>query len=128
MLEPEKKTSKTESIIMYVVLGLTIIFGTVYLLTHDNCSRFNDVWEANINTRYEVRIQVEDTAYALIDAYNVNISLYEQYRDLDNVKANEAKLRANAIATIYNDFMSINTIVWGGSIPTDIEAELFFIK
>ena len=113
---------------MYVVLGLTIIFGTVYLLTHDNCSRFNDVWEANINTRYEVRIQVEDTAYALIDAYNVNMSLYEQYRDLDNVKANEAKLRVNAIATIYNDFMSINTIVWGGSIPTDIEAELFLIK
>lgn len=128
MLEPEKKTSKTESIIMYVVLGLTIIFGTVYLLTHDNCSRFNDVWEANIDTRYEVRIQVEDTAYALIDAYNVNMSLYEQYRDLGNVKANEAKLRANAIATIYNDFMSINTIVWGGSIPTDIEAELFLIE
>lgn len=127
-MEPEKKTSRTESVIMYVVLGLTIIFGTVYLFTHDNCSRFNDVWEANIDTRYEVRIQVEDTAYALIDAYNVNMSLYEQYRDLDNVKANEAKLRANAIATIYNDFMSINTIVWGDSIPTDIEAELFLIK
>ena len=127
-MESKKKTSRTESVIMYVVLGLTIIFGMVYLLTHDNCSRFNDVWEANIDTRYEVRIQVEDTAYALIDAYNVNMSLYEQYRDLDNVKANEAKLRANAIATIYNDFMSINTIVWGGSIPTDIEAELFLIK
>lgn len=127
-MESKKKTSRTESVIMYVVLGLTIIFGMVYLLTHDNCSRFNDVWEANIDTRYEVRIQVEDTAYALIDAYNVNMSLYEQYRDLDNVKANEAKLRANAIATIYNDFMSINTIVWGDSIPTDIEAELFIIK
>lgn len=127
-MESKKKTSRTESVIMYVVLGLTIIFGMVYLLTHDNCSRFNDVWEANIDTRYEVRIQVEDTAYALIDAYNVNMSLYEQYRDLDNVKANEAKLRANAIATIYNDFMSINTIVWGGSIPTDIEAELFLIE
>ena len=127
-MKSEKKTSRTESVIMYVVLGLTIIFGMVYLLTHDNCSRFNDIWEANIDTKYEVRIQVEDTAYALIDAYNVNMSLYEQYRDLDNVIANEAKLRANAIATIYNDFMSINTIVWGGSIPTDIEAELFLIK
>ena len=73
-MDPEKKTSKAESIIMYVVLGLTIIFGMIYLLTHDNCSRFNNVWEANIDTKYEVRIQVEDTAYALIDAYNANVN------------------------------------------------------
>lgn len=127
-MESEKKTSKTESVIMYVVLGLTIIFGTAYLLIHDNCSRFNDVWEANIDTRYEVRIQVEDTAYALIDAYNANIGLYEQYRDADDAKANAAKGRANVIAVIYNDFMESNTIVWGDSRPTDIEAELLLIE
>ena len=127
-MEPEKKTSKAESIIMYVGLGLTIIFGMIYLLMHDNCSRFNDVWEANIDTRYEVRIQVEDTAYALVDAYNANVSLYEQYRGVDDAKAKAAKGRANVIAVIYNDFMESNTIVWGGSRPTDIEIELLLIE
>lgn len=127
-MEPEKKTSKTESIIMYVVLGLTIIFGMIYLLTYDNCSRFNNVWEANIDTKYEVRIQVEDTAYALIDAYNANVSLYEQYRGVDNAKAKAAKGRANVIAVIYNDFMESNIIVWEGSRPTDIEIELLLIE
>ena len=127
-MEPEKKTSKTESVIMYVGLGLTIIFGMIYLLTHDNCSRFNDVWEANIDTRYEVRIQVEDTAYALIDAYNANVSLHNQYCDMDNAKANEAKVRANAIAIIYNEFISKSIIVWDDNMPTDIEAELLLIE
>ncbi len=127
-MDPEKKTSKAESIIMYVVLGLTIIFGMIYLLTHDNCSRFNNVWEANIDTKYEVRIQVEDTAYALIDAYNANVNLYEQYRGIDNAKAKAAKGRANVIAVIYNDFMESNTIVWNGSRPTDIEIELLLIE
>ena len=127
-MESEKKTSKTESIIMYVLLSLTMIFGAAYLLTHDNCSRFSDVWQANVNTRYEVRIQVEDTAYALIDAYNANVSLHNQYCDIDNTKANEAKVRANAIAIIYNEFISKSIIVWDDNMPTDIEAELIFIK
>ena len=124
----EKRMSKVESIIMYVLLSLTMIFGVAYLLTHDNCSRFSDVWQANANTRYEVRIQVEDTAYALIDAYNANVNLHNQYYDMDNAKANEAKARANAIAIIYNEFISKSVIVWNDNMPTDIKAELLLIK
>lgn len=83
-------------------------------------------------TDYDTIKKVEDTCRAMISSYESDKLTYEQYRDSDNEEkqswAEQAKMRANKTATIYNNFILENSFVWSGNVPEDIDQKLECIE
>lgn len=83
-------------------------------------------------TNYKTRKKVEDTARASIASYKTDKSIWEQYKDsTDSEKQSwgeQAKMRANKTANIYNEYMLKNSYVFEGNIPADIEYQLEILK
>ena len=83
-------------------------------------------------TNYDTRKKVEDTARASITSYKTDRATYEMYKDSDNEEkqswAEQAKMRANKTANIYNEYMLKNSFVFDGNIPSDIEYQLEILK
>lgn len=83
-------------------------------------------------TKYETRKKVEDTARASIASYKTDKSTYEQYKDSDDKEkkswSEQAKMRANKTANIYNEYILKNSYVFEGNIPSDIVYELPILK
>lgn len=115
------------AIILILLLGV----GGIFL-------GFFDTWLSNkvdyVNhkiedrTNYDTRKKVEDTARASIASYKADRATWEQYRDSDNAEkqswAEQAKMRANKTASVYNEYMLKNSYVFEGNIPSDIEYQL----
>lgn len=115
------------AIILILLLGV----GGIFL-------GFFDTWLSNkvdyVNhkiedrTNYDTRKKVEDTARASIASYKTDRATWEQYRDSDNAEkqswAEQAKMRANKTASVYNEYMLKNSYVFEGNIPSDIEYQL----
>jgi len=84
--------------------------------------------KTEINTKYESRKQVEDTARAMIASYKADVSTWNQYKDSNNTEkqgwAEQAKMRANRTASIYNEFIRKNSFMWENNIPSDIDNQL----
>jgi len=83
-------------------------------------------------TNYEIRKKVEDTARASIASYKTDKTTYEMYINSDNEEkrswAEQAKMRANKTANIYNEYMLKNSYVFEGNIPSDIEYQLEILR
>lgn len=83
-------------------------------------------------TTYETRKQVEDTARASIASYKTDRATYEQYKDSEDKEkqswAEQAKMRANKTANIFNEYMRKNSYVFDGNIPSDIDFELEILE
>ena len=83
-------------------------------------------------TLYETRKQVEDTARASIASYKTDKATYEQYKDSDDPEkqswAEQAKMRANKTANIFNEYMLKNSYVFEGNIPADINYQLEILE
>ncbi len=79
-------------------------------------------------TNYDTRKKVEDTARASIASYKTDKATYEMYKDSDNLEkqswAEQARMRANKTANIYNEYMLKNSYVFEGNIPADIVYQL----
>lgn len=79
-------------------------------------------------TSYETKKDVEDTCRSLIVSYESDRLMYEQYKDSENADqcswANNAKLRANKTAIIYNEYILKNSFVFQGNVPADIKDKL----
>ena len=79
-------------------------------------------------TNYDTRKKVEDTARASIASYKTDKATWEMYKDSDNEEkqswAEQAKMRANKTATVYNEYMLKNSYVFEGNIPADIDYQL----
>ena len=115
------------AIILILLLGV----GGIFL-------GFFDTWLSNkvdyVNhkiedrTNYDTRKKVEDTARASIASYKTDRATWEQYRDSNNAEkqswAEQAKMRANKTASVYNEYMLKNSYVFEGNIPSDIEYQL----
>lgn len=86
----------------------------------------------NDRTNYEIRKKVEDTARASIASYKTDKATWEQYRESEDKEekswANQAKMRANKTANIYNEYMLKNSYVFDGNIPNDIDYQLEILK
>lgn len=83
-------------------------------------------------TSYKTKKTVEDTCRSMIANYESDRLAYEQYkddpdRDMQSV-AKKAKLRANATASEYNNYILKNNYVWSGNVPSDIRTELPYIE
>ena len=83
-------------------------------------------------TSYETRKEVEDTCRSLIVSYESDRLMYEQYKDSENAEqgswANNAKLRANKTAIIYNEYILKNSFVFQDNVPADIKNKLEVIN
>lgn len=83
-------------------------------------------------TNYETRKKVEDTARASIASYKTDKATWEMYKDSDNAEkqswAEQAKMRANKTANIYNEYMLKNSYVFEGNIPSDIDYQLEILR
>lgn len=79
-------------------------------------------------TKYETRKKVEDTARASIASYKTDKATYEMYKDSTDPEkqgwAEQAKMRANKTANIFNEYMLKNSHVFEGNIPADINYQL----
>ena len=79
-------------------------------------------------TTYETRKKVEDTARASIASYKTDKATYEMYKDSSDKEkqswAEQAKMRANKTANIFNEYMRKNSYVFEGNIPSDINYQL----
>lgn len=84
------------------------------------------------STRYATRKRVEDEARSLVASYNNDKLRYEQYKtSTDKTQlewAEQAKMRANQSATIFNEFILKNSFVFEGNIPADINYQLQLLK
>ncbi len=79
-------------------------------------------------TNYKTAKKVEDTCRSMIISYEADKLMYEQYCTSDKAEelswANNAKIRANKTALMYNEFILKNSFVWEDNIPLDIKKEL----
>ena len=76
--------------------------------------------------------KVEFTCHGMKTLYLSCKVRYEQFKnakseDLREI-AEQAKMRANATASAYNNYILKNSYVWGDNVPSDIRAELPYIE
>lgn len=115
-------------LLMFVLIGFGIYIsffpsGRALINSYDNMMK-----KVDDRTLYETRKKVEDTARASITSYKTDKATYEQYKDSDDREkqswAEQAKMRANKTANIYNEYMLKNSYVFDGNIPSDINYQL----
>ena len=97
---------------------------------------WNDYWhnvkQADENTRYENRKEVEDTCRSMISSYNADKLTYLQYKDseveLERSWAESAKMRANQTASTYNNYILKNNYIFEENVPSDIYMNLPYLE
>lgn len=122
-------------ILVAIILLASLVIGGTFL-------GFFNTWFTNkvdyVNqkiedrTNYETRKKVEDTARASIASYKADKATYEMYKDSKSEEkqswAEQAKMRANKTASVYNEYMLKNSYVFEGNIPKDIDYQLPLIN
>ena len=116
-------------IIGLIGFGIYVSFfpgGRALINSYDNMMK-----KVDDRTTYETRKQVEDTARASIASYKSDKATYEMYKDSDNAEkqswAEQARMRANKTANVYNEYMLKNSYIFDGNIPADIYYQLELI-
>ena len=101
--------------------------GRALINSYDNMMK-----KVDDRTTYETRKKVEDTARASIASYKTDKATYEMYRESEDKEkqswAEQAKMRANKTASVYNEYMLKNSYVFDGNIPKDIDYQLELLK
>lgn len=120
-----------------IIVGMLIVSFIIYISffpggkalinSYDNMMK-----KVDDKTKYETRKKVEDTARASIASYETDKSTYEMYKDSDDVEkkswAEQAKMRANKTANVYNEYMLKNSYVFEDNIPSDIRYQLEILR
>lgn len=92
---------------------------------------WHDVKQADDNTKYENRKEVEDTCRSMISSYNADKLTYLQYKDseveLERSWAESAKMRANQTASTYNNYILKNNYIFEENVPSDIYMTLPYL-
>lgn len=121
-----------------IAFAIVIIFSFILFVAFSPIGRgawnlwMGAVQKVDDSTSYRTRKEVEDTCRAMISSYEADRLTYEQYHGNDSSEkrswAEEAKMRANKTATIYNNFILENSFVWAGNVPADIKSELLYLE
>ena len=124
------KSFSLGALIALILVAVLAVGGVAAVIIHNNYDY--QIRKADDATSYETRKKVEDYARSLIVQYNADKQMYEAYRDSESAEqqswAQEAKIRANNTATLYNEYLLKNTFVFKDNIPEDIKAQLEYIK
>lgn len=121
--------------ILAFFLMLLVIFGVAYAIPGSRAAineYFFLIERVDEETDYENRKKVEDTARAMIATYTARKLEYEQYKDFESgtpeyTRALDAKTAANNTASAYNNYITQNSFVWEGNLPSDIPNILPYI-
>lgn len=111
--------------VLIMFVGYVTFFpgGKALINSYDNMMK-----KVDDRTTYETRKKVEDTARASIASYKTDKATYEMYKDSSDKEkqswAEQAKMRANKTANIFNEYMRKNSYVFEGNIPGDINYQL----
>ena len=128
----EENGWKIAAAVGLIVIGLILFFTIVPAGRSIWNKNMYEVQKADDATNYETRKQVEDTCRSMIASYESDKLTWEQYKDSDSDEkqswADQAKMRANKTASIYNEFVLKNSFVWHGNVPEDIEEKLEYIR
>lgn len=125
-------SAKVISILLAFVLGLAAFVGVCYVWVPGirvaiNMQR-HAVQKADDATSYKTRKAVEDTARAMIASYEADLLSYDLYKGSEDAEkrgwAEQARMRANKTASVYNAYLLENSYVWSDNIPADIQHEL----
>lgn len=123
---------RTAIVAICVILIPVIYFGATPSGRRTWNNWWHDVRTADDDTNYETRKKVEDTCRAMIASYNSDKLTYEQYKDSDNSEkqswAEQAKMRANKTASMYNNYILKNNYVWKNDVPDDIYGTLPYLE
>ena len=124
------KSFSLGALIAIILVAVLAVGGVAAVIIHNNYDY--QIRKADDATSYETRKKVEDYARSLIVQYNADKQMYEAYRDSESTEqqswAQEAKIRANNTATLYNEYLLKNTFVFKDNIPEDIKTQLEYIK
>ena len=117
-------------IIGIMIFSIWISFfpnGRALINSYDNMMK-----KVDDRTTYETRKKVEDTARSSIASYKTDKATYEMYKDSEDEEkqswAEQAKMRANKTANVFNEYMLKNSYVFEGNIPSDINYQLEILK
>lgn len=124
-----------DNTLKYILIGILVaLIGITFIpevRANFNLYR-NEMKQLDDRTTYESRKRVEDEARSLVAGYNNDKLRYEQYKtstDKTHLEwAEQAKMRANQTATIFNEFVLKNSYVFKGNIPADINIQLPILK
>ena len=125
-------SAKVISILLAFVLGLAAFVGVCYVWVPGIRVAINmqshAVQKADDATSYKTRKAVEDTARAMIASYEADLLSYDLYKGSEDAEkrgwAEQARMRANKTASVYNAYLLENSYVWSDNIPADIQHEL----
>lgn len=115
------------------ILGTILVLFLVYITFFPSGRAMinlydNTMKQVDDRTTYETRKKVEDTARSSIASYKTDKATYEMYKNSENAEerswGQQAKMRANKTATVFNEYMLKNSYVFNGNIPSDINYQL----
>ena len=117
-------------IIIALILGIVVVMVTPMGRAIWNRNQYA-VQKVDDATSYRTRKQVEDTCRAMITSYTADKLRYEQYAGSDSAEqrswGEQAKMRANATAAQYNEYVLKNSFIFDGNVPKDIREKLEYI-
>ena len=76
----------------------------------------------------EQRQEVEDTCRAMIASWEADLQTYKDLKDTDKDGAEVARLSANKTADMYNEYLLMNSYVFGETLPDGIYAVIANIE
>ena len=126
---------KTVVIVLVTLIVVGLIGSLIFFRGTATGRELWNNWQYSLNktdeSTYENQKLVEDTCRAMIASYNSDKLVYEQYWDSTNEEqiswANNAKIKANQTASVYNNYVLQNSFVWEDNIPSDIYKTLPYI-
>lgn len=130
------KLRKKLAIMALIVAVISLLFSFWISFTHVGRATWN-LWTGSIQkvddaTNYNTQKDVENTCRAMISSYEADRLMYEQYKRSDNEErqswSEQAKMRANKTAAVYNNYILENSFVWKGNIPKDIMDKLPYLE
>lgn len=129
-----------------ILIGIGIGIASLLILlaiSHSVLYSFNSSYRSWVNefqyrreyvdseTDYKNRKMVEDTARAMIANYTTYKLTYETYKDSKNENelsyANQARIQANSVASNYNNYLTQNSYIFKGNLPSGIPLTLPYL-
>lgn len=121
------------TILILDIIGVLLVVGCLVLGLTGGINRFFfRVHKINEVTDYQTIRTVEDTCRAMIANYTADELTWKQYKESDVPEqvawANQARMRANATAAHYNEYIIKNSFVWADNVPPDIAERLNYLE
>lgn len=111
--------------ILSVALIIMMLIFTPSIIR--SCNKWNARnIEADYDTNWEKRKEIEDTLRGYMASYNADKITYETATNEETREA--AKVRANRTAAVYNEFYLKNSHIWKDRVPEDIKDNLPFLE